>query len=145
MQTTEKKEEWKDLWEEEQHTDTPDPSKSHDHNQKFMDIKDEGKDDSNLENKVYDKIKEIFDPEIPVNIYELGLIYDVSITKNNEVAVLMTLTAPNCPEAGGIPMEVETQVKSIPEVNDAKALLTFDPPWDMSMMSEEAKLELGLL
>jgi Predicted metal-sulfur cluster biosynthetic enzyme len=110
-----------------------------------MDIKDDGKNDSDLENKVYAKIKEIFDPEIPVNIYELGLIYDVSITKNNEVVVLMTLTAPNCPEAGGIPMEVETQVKSIPEVNDAKALLTFDPPWDMSMMSEEAKLELGLL
>ncbi|MDC1068594.1 iron-sulfur cluster assembly protein [Candidatus Kapabacteria bacterium] len=110
-----------------------------------MDVKDREKANADLEVKVYNKIKEIFDPEIPVNIYELGLIYDVSITELNEVVVLMTLTAPNCPEAGGIPMEVEKQVKTLEEVKDAKALLTFDPPWDMSMMSEEAKFELGML
>lgn len=98
-----------------------------------------------LEDKVREKIKEIYDPEIPVNIYELGLIYDISITADMEVVVLMTLTAPNCPEAGGIPMEVERKVSELEEVTDVKAILTFSPPWEMSMMSEEARLELGLL
>lgn len=98
-----------------------------------------------LEVKVLDKIKEVFDPEIPVNIYELGLIYDINITSSREVVILMTLTAPNCPEAGGIPPTVEEKVKEIPEVKDAKAILTFDPPWEMSRMSEAAKFELGML
>lgn len=143
-QATEEQE-WDDLFEETKVDDVPDPSKSNEMNQKFMDMKEKEKENADLEKKVYDTIKEIFDPEIPVNIYDLGLIYDVSITEQNEVVVLMTLTAPNCPEAGGIPMEVETQVKNIEEVKDAKALLTFDPPWDMSMMSEEAKFELGMM
>ena len=97
-----------------------------------------------LEEKVREKIKSVYDPEIPVDIYSLGLIYDISITEKNEVVVLMTLTAPNCPEAGGIPKEVEMAVEELPEVEKAKAILTFNPPWNMDMMSEEAKLELGL-
>lgn len=99
-------------------------------------------------NELYDKvvkaIKTVYDPEIPVDIWELGLIYDIQITKDNEVVVLMTLTAPNCPEAGGLPFEVEQAIKSIPEVKDAKVLLTFDPPWDRSRMSDIARFELGL-
>ncbi len=98
-----------------------------------------------LEIKVIDAIKEIFDPEIPVNIYDLGLIYDVSITLQNEVVVLMTLTSPNCPEAGGIPADVQERIKEIPEVTNAKVLLTFDPPWDQSMLSEVARFELGFM
>lgn len=99
-------------------------------------------------NELYDKvvkaIKTVYDPEIPVDIWELGLIYDIQITNDNEVVVLMTLTAPNCPEAGGLPFEVEQAIKSIPEVKDAKVLLTFDPPWDRSRMSDIARFELGL-
>jgi FeS assembly SUF system protein len=97
-----------------------------------------------LEIMVVEKIKEVYDPEIPVNVYELGLIYDVSITQANEVVVLMTLTAPNCPEAGGIPIEIEEKIKELPEVTKVKTILTFNPPWEMSMMTDEAKLELGL-
>lgn len=98
-----------------------------------------------LEEKVISAIKEIYDPEIPVNIYELGLIYDISITSSAEVVILMTLTAPNCPEAGGLPAKVEEKVKQVPGVRNVKVLLTFDPPWDKSMMSDVAKLELGFL
>lgn len=98
-----------------------------------------------LENKVYAKIKEVYDPEIPVDIYELGLIYDISIMEENEVVILMTLTAPNCPEAEALPKTVEDKVMELEEVDEAKVILTFDPPWDMSMMSDEAKLELGFL
>ncbi len=98
-----------------------------------------------LEEKVISAIKEIYDPEIPVNIYELGLIYDISITSSAEVVILMTLTAPNCPAAGGLPAQVEEKVKQVSGVKDAKVLLTFDPPWDMSMMSDVAKFELGFL
>ncbi len=98
-----------------------------------------------LEEKVISTIKQIYDPEIPVSIYELGLIYDISITSLAEVVILMTLTAPNCPEAGGLPRQVEEKVKQILGVKDVKVLLTFDPPWDKSMMSEVAKLELGFL
>lgn len=98
-----------------------------------------------LEQKVLDIIKTIYDPEIPVNIYDLGLIYDIKITEDNEVVVLMTLTAPTCPVAGGLPIEVEQAIKTIPEVNNAKVLLTFDPPWNPSLLSEEAKLMLGML
>lgn len=101
-------------------------------------------DTNTLEYKVIEKIKEIYDPEIPVNIYDLGLIYDVSITENNEAVVLMTLTAPGCPEAGILPGKVEQAIKSVETINDAKVILTFSPPWDMSLMSDEAKLELGL-
>ncbi|MFP4368110.1 MAG: iron-sulfur cluster assembly protein [Candidatus Kapaibacterium sp.] len=97
-----------------------------------------------LEEKVIDKLKTVFDPEIPVNIYELGLVYDISITANDEVLLLMTLTAPNCPEADAIPREAEMAVKELPEVKDCKAILTFDPPWDKSRMSDAARLELGM-
>lgn len=98
-----------------------------------------------LKKSVVESIKTVFDPEIPVNIWELGLIYDISITWQKEVVVLMTLTAPNCPEAGGIPVEVETAIMNVPGITKAKVLLTFDPPWDKSMLSEAAKFELGLL
>ncbi len=97
-----------------------------------------------LKNQVELVIKTVYDPEIPVNIWELGLIYDIKVTENNEVVVLMTLTAPNCPAAEGLPKEVEEKIKMIPEVKDAKVMITFDPPWDQSMMSDAAKFELGL-
>ncbi|MCX7736241.1 MAG: iron-sulfur cluster assembly protein [Candidatus Kapabacteria bacterium] len=97
-----------------------------------------------LKEQVINVIKTIYDPEIPVNIWELGLIYDIQITENNEVVVLMTLTAPNCPEAEGLPAEVEENIKMIPEVKNAKVLLTFDPPWDKSRLSDLARFELGL-
>jgi FeS assembly SUF system protein len=119
------------------------PENSNVANEEFLDVQDVGNKD--LQTKVYDKIKEIYDPEIPVNIYELGLIYDVGITEKNEVVVLMTLTAPNCPEAAGIPIQVEEKIKEIDGVEKVKAIITFEPPWEMSLMSEEAKLELGLL
>ena len=98
-----------------------------------------------LGNKIVKVIKTIYDPEIPVDIYELGLIYDVLINENNDVKIIMTLTTPNCPVADSLPLEVENKVKSIEEVNDAKVKLTFDPPWNRDLMSEEAKLELGFL
>jgi FeS assembly SUF system protein len=98
-----------------------------------------------LEKKVIETIKTIYDPEIPVNIYDLGLIYDVKITAEDEVVVLMTLTAPSCPVAGGLPMDVELAIKAMPEVKNAKVLLTFDPPWNPSLLSDEAKLILGML
>lgn len=90
-------------------------------------------------------LKTIFDPEIPVDIYELGLIYDVFVNEDREVKILMTLTSPNCPVAETLPMEVQEKIKSIDSVKDVDIELTFDPPWDKDMMSEEAKLELGML
>lgn len=98
-----------------------------------------------LEEKVVDVIKTIYDPEIPVNIYELGLIYDIAISLEKAVTVKMTLTAPGCPVAGTLPGEVETKIEQIPEVASAKVELVWDPPWDKSRMSETALLELGLL
>ncbi|MBS3738794.1 DUF59 domain-containing protein [Mesohalobacter halotolerans] len=90
-------------------------------------------------------IKTIYDPEIPVDIYELGLIYDVFANENNDVRIIMTLTSPNCPVAESLPQEVKEKVKSIDMVNDVEVELTFDPPWSQDIMSEEAKLELGML
>ncbi|PCE66524.1 SUF system Fe-S cluster assembly protein [Sediminicola luteus] len=90
-------------------------------------------------------IKTIYDPEIPVDIYELGLIYDVFVNEDMDVKILMTLTTPNCPVAETLPVEVEEKVKSIDAVNDAEVEITFDPPWSQDLMSEEAKLELGML
>jgi len=90
-------------------------------------------------------IKTIYDPEIPVDIYELGLIYDVFVNEENQVRIIMTLTSPNCPVAESLPQEVQEKVKSINMVKDAEVELTFDPPWSQDIMSEEAKLELGLL
>jgi FeS assembly SUF system protein len=87
----------------------------------------------------------IFDPEIPVNIYELGLIYDVEVSEEGNVRITMTLTSPNCPVAESLPLEVEEKVKSIDLINDVKVNIVFEPPWTKDMMSEEAKLELGML
>ena len=98
-----------------------------------------------LGEKIVRVIKTIFDPEIPVDIYELGLIYDVFVNEDHEVKVLMTLTTPNCPVAETLPMEVEEKIKSINEVKSAEVEITFDPPWTQDLMSEEAKLELGML
>lgn len=90
-------------------------------------------------------LRSIYDPEIPVDIYELGLIYDVQVSTDQDVHVLMTLTSPNCPVAESLPEEVKEKVRSIKDVKDAEVEITFDPPWDKEMMSEEAKLELGFL
>ncbi len=87
----------------------------------------------------------IYDPEIPVNIYELGLIYDVQVSDEGDVHILMTLTSPNCPVAESLPLEVEEKVKTLKEVMTSKVEITFEPTWDKDMMSEEAKLELGFL
>ena len=96
-----------------------------------------------LKDKVIAEIKKIYDPEIPVNIYELGLIYDISVVKN-DVIVKMTLTTPNCPVAESLPKEVKDSIMEIKEVNKVDLDLVWDPPWDKSMMSESAKLELNL-
>jgi FeS assembly SUF system protein len=97
-----------------------------------------------LEAQVVEAIKTCFDPEIPVNIYELGLIYGITVDPARGVEVRMTLTSPNCPAAGTLPGEVLEKVKSVPGVKDAKVDVVFDPPWDPSKMSEAARLELGL-
>ena len=98
-----------------------------------------------LKDKVIKEIKKIYDPEIPVNIYELGLIYDINIDNENNVKINMTLTSPNCPVAETLPVEVEEKVKSIKTVNNVSVQIVFEPPWTKEMMSEEAKLELGML
>ena len=98
-----------------------------------------------LGEKIVRVLKTIFDPEIPVDIYELGLIYDVFVNEDYEVKILMTLTTPNCPVAETLPLEVEEKIKSLNEVKDAKVEITFDPPWSQDLMSDEAKLELGML
>ena len=87
----------------------------------------------------------IFDPEIPVDIYQLGLIYDVKVSTERDVHILMTLTSPNCPVAERMPQEVKEKSRALDNVREVEVELTFDPPWDKSMMSEEAKLELGIL
>ena len=96
-----------------------------------------------LKEKIISEIKKIYDPEIPVNIYELGLIYDISI-ENHDVKIKMTLTTPNCPVAESLPKEVKDSIKEIKEVNDVSLDLVWNPPWNKSMMSEAAKLELNL-
>ena len=98
-----------------------------------------------LGEKIVKELKSIFDPEIPVDIYELGLIYDVFVNEDNEVKILMTLTTPNCPVAESLPQEVEEKIKSLDEVKTAEVEITFDPPLTKDLMSEEAKLELGFL
>ena len=98
-----------------------------------------------LGDKIVKVLKTIFDPEIPVDIYELGLIYDVLVNEDSEVKILMTLTTPNCPVAETLPLEVEEKIKSISMVKDAEVEITFDPPWSHDLMSEEAKLALGML
>ncbi|WP_114491812.1 DUF59 domain-containing protein [Candidatus Ulvibacter alkanivorans] len=102
-------------------------------------------DTKELGEKIVKVLKTIYDPEIPVDIYELGLIYDVFVNEDIEVKILMTLTTPNCPVAETLPLEVEDKVKTIKLVKDAEVEITFDPPWSQDLMSEEAKLELGML
>ncbi len=97
----------------------------------------------NLEESVIDVLRTVFDPEIPVNVYELGLVYGVDIRPGGEVIVRMTLTSPGCPVAGSLPPEVEQKVLSLPGVTSARVDLVWDPPWNPSMMSEVAKLQLG--
>ena len=99
----------------------------------------------NMGEKIVKELKSIFDPEIPVDIYELGLIYDVFVNEDNEVKIMMTLTSPNCPVAESLPQEVEEKIRSIDEVKTAEVEITFDPPWTKDLMSEEAKLELGFM
>lgn len=102
-------------------------------------------DAQNLGDKIVGVLKSIFDPEIPVDIYELGLIYDVMVSEENDIKILMTLTSPNCPVAETLPIEVEEKVKTLEEVRDCNVEITFDPTWTQDLMSEEAKLELGFL
>tara|TARA_B100000579_G_scaffold35650_1_gene24950 strand:+ start:54 stop:353 length:300 start_codon:yes stop_codon:yes gene_type:complete len=97
-----------------------------------------------LKDKIIGEIKKIYDPEIPVNIYELGLIYDIIVQKDNSVKIKMTLTTPNCPVAESLPKEVKDTVMEITDVKKVDLDLVWDPPWDKSMMSEAAKLELNL-
>lgn len=98
-----------------------------------------------LKETIIAELKTIFDPEIPTNIYDLGLIYEVQVNDKQEVKIIMTLTSPHCPVAESMPKEVEDKVKSVSGVADAQVEITWDPPWDMDMMSDAAKLECGLL
>jgi len=98
-----------------------------------------------LENEIVKVLKTIYDPEIPVDVFELGLIYEIRINENHEVDIDMTLTSPNCPVAETLPKEVEDKVRAMEGVSECRVHIVFDPPWDKDMMSEEAKLELGFL
>jgi FeS assembly SUF system protein len=97
-----------------------------------------------LKDRIVAVIKTCYDPEIPVDIMELGLIYEININEGNDVTIKMTLTSPACPVAETLPVEVEQKIRNIPDVNDAKVEITFDPPWEKDMMSEEARMELGM-
>jgi FeS assembly SUF system protein len=98
-----------------------------------------------LQDKITEKIRSCYDPEIPVNIYDLGLIYEVKVERTGEAYVKMTLTAPGCPAAGSLPGEVEDKISVLPGVKHVKVEVVWDPPWDKSMMSEAAKLQLGFI
>ncbi len=98
-----------------------------------------------LKQKIIECLQTIFDPEIPVNIYEMGLIYEVEILPINNVQIVMTLTTPSCPSAQSLPIQVDQKVRAIEGVNDVHVAVTWNPPWDKSMMSEAAQLELGML
>ncbi len=102
-------------------------------------------DNHELKDRVVEALKSVYDPEIPVDIYELGLIYDVDITEDGDALVTMTLTTPHCPVAETLPNEVELRVLSVPGIRDAEVKLVWDPPWDPSKLSDEARLELGML
>ena len=104
-----------------------------------------GEPGGDLHQSVIDALKDIFDPEIPVNIYDLGLIYNVEVVEDADVKVTMTLTTPHCPVAETMPNEIEMRVMGLPGVRDAEVVVTWDPPWDPSKMSDEARLELGML
>ena len=98
-----------------------------------------------LKDRIIQRLKTIHDPEIPLNIYELGLIYEIDIDENSDVLIVMTLTAPNCPVAESLPLEVEEAVKQTEVVNNVQVQITFEPAWSMDKLSDEAKLELGFL
>ncbi len=98
-----------------------------------------------LKKKIIEVLQTIYDPELPVNIYELGLIYEVDVLPVNNVQIVMTLTAPGCPAAQSLPIEVDQKVRQIEGINDVHVAVTWNPPWDKSMMSEAAQLELGFL
>jgi FeS assembly SUF system protein len=98
-----------------------------------------------LEKQIFDALKTVYDPEIPVNVYDLGLIYEVEVDDYNNVDISMTLTAPNCPVADDLIRDVRDKIADLPDTQRVNVELTFDPPWDKSMMSEEAKLELGFM
>jgi FeS assembly SUF system protein len=98
-----------------------------------------------LMQKIIDTLKTCYDPEIPVDIWELGLIYELNLNDDNELKVVMTLTSPNCPAAEHLPLEVENKLKELPELKKVELQLTFEPPWNKNMMSEIAQLELGFL
>ena len=98
-----------------------------------------------IEAQVIEALRSCFDPEIPVNIYEMGLIYDLKISPEGPVTIQMTLTSPNCPAAQSLPAEIEAKVRTVPGVTDVKIDIVWDPPWDMSKMSEAARLQLGMM
>jgi FeS assembly SUF system protein len=98
-----------------------------------------------MKEKIIEAISKVYDPEIPVNLWDLGLIYEINIAPNNDVEIIMTLTAPNCPEAENLPYELKTMVQQVPDIGNVVVTITFDPPWEMSRMTEAAKLELGFL
>jgi FeS assembly SUF system protein len=102
-------------------------------------------DKKQLEAAIIEKIKTVYDPEIPVNVYEIGLIYEINIDDEGKVNILMTLTSPNCPVAESLPQEVRNKAAEVEGVTEAEVELTFDPPWDMDMLSDEAKLDLGMM
>jgi len=102
-------------------------------------------DNDELRERIVEALKSVYDPEIPVDIYELGLIYDVEISDDGDAVITMTLTTPHCPVAESMPAEVELRVLSVPGIRDAEVKLVWDPPWDPSKMSDEARLELGML
>ena len=103
------------------------------------------KEKAELNDKIIRAIKTVYDPEIPVDVYELGLIYDIDIKDNKDVHVLMTLTSPSCPAAESIPSDVKNRIEMIKEINDVDVEITFEPPYTSDLMSEEAKLELGFM
>jgi FeS assembly SUF system protein len=111
----------------------------------MSDVKDSKSVKKKIEDKIINVLKAIFDPEIPVDIYELGLIYEIKIDDEFNTEIIMTLTSPNCPVAESLPKEVEDKVSEVHGVETSKVNIVFDPPWDKDMMSEEAKLDLGMI
>ena len=111
----------------------------------MSDVKDSKSVKKKIEDKIINVLKAIFDPEIPVDIYELGLIYEIKIDDEFNTEIIMTLTSPNCPVAESLPKEVEDKVGEVHGVKSSKVNIVFDPPWDKDMMSEEAKLDLGMI